>query len=185
MNGRPMPARAARSWVRLTAVTLGVTAVGMVAGAAIAAPDELLPMARAMADTIATRTGPMLVAAFDGTLAFGRNTGAALAARSPRELAMMGAGLLALMLGVAAVLQARRSRRAERPMGRPVPLITPLPSMPRRTPARSATPRQVRALAEQGTSLSDIARRTGLPLDAISMLLSVSDPARQLPPTTA
>ncbi|MES2521504.1 MAG: hypothetical protein V4617_02315 [Gemmatimonadota bacterium] len=61
--------------------------------------------------------------------------------------------------------------------------------MPTRTPARKSTTvampsfsmgrvdrsaRGIAALAEAGTALTDIARRTGLPVDAVSMLLSIS-----------
>lgn len=48
------------------------------------------------------------------------------------------------------------------------------------------TPKAVAALAEAGTTPADIARRTGLPLDAVAMLLSLgSFGARQLQPPTA
>lgn len=48
------------------------------------------------------------------------------------------------------------------------------------------TPKAVAALAEAGNSPADIARRTGLPLDAVAMLLSMgSFGARQLQPPTA
>lgn len=50
----------------------------------------------------------------------------------------------------------------------------------------SRTPKAVVALAEAGTSQADIARRTGLPLDAVAMLLSLgSFGGRQLQPPTA
>lgn len=50
----------------------------------------------------------------------------------------------------------------------------------------SRTPKAVAALAEAGTTPADIARRTGLPHDAVSMLLSLgSFGARQLQPPTA
>lgn len=53
--------------------------------------------------------------------------------------------------------------------------------------ARGArTPKAVAALAEAGKSPADIARRTGLPLDAVAMLISMgSFGARQLQPPTA
>lgn len=65
-----------------------------------------------------------------------------------------------------------------------------LPS--RLTPGRlssgrsSRTPKAVAALAEAGTAPADIARRTGLPLDAVAMLLSMASfGGRQLQPPTA
>jgi hypothetical protein len=48
------------------------------------------------------------------------------------------------------------------------------------------TPRAVLALAEAGTAPADIARRTGMPLDAVVLCLSMSSfGARQLQPPTA
>lgn len=48
------------------------------------------------------------------------------------------------------------------------------------------TPRAVVALAEAGNAPADIARRTGLPLDAVAMCLTLSQfAARQLRPPTA
>jgi hypothetical protein len=50
----------------------------------------------------------------------------------------------------------------------------------------SRTPRAVLALAEAGNAPADIARRTGLSLDAVAMCLSLSSfAARQLRPPTA
>ena len=50
----------------------------------------------------------------------------------------------------------------------------------------SRTPRAVLALAEAGTAPADIARRTGLPLDAVALCLAMSPiGARQLRPPTA
>ncbi len=48
-----------------------------------------------------------------------------------------------------------------------------------------STPRAVQALADAGTELSEIARRTGLSLDAVAMLLSIGSGSRQLRPPTA
>lgn len=47
------------------------------------------------------------------------------------------------------------------------------------------TPKGVQALAAAGTTLTDIARRTRLPVDAVSLLLSISAASRQLQPPTA
>lgn len=51
---------------------------------------------------------------------------------------------------------------------------------------KNRTPKAVAALAEAGTTPADIARRTGLPHDAVAMLLSLGTMnARQLQPPTA
>jgi hypothetical protein len=47
------------------------------------------------------------------------------------------------------------------------------------------TPKHVQALAAAGTTLTEIARRTRLPVDAVSLLLSISAAPRQLQPPTA
>ena len=50
---------------------------------------------------------------------------------------------------------------------------------------RSKTPRAVEALAATGASPQDIAWRTGLPIDAVQLLLAISTAPRQLQPPTA
>jgi hypothetical protein len=47
------------------------------------------------------------------------------------------------------------------------------------------TPRAVEALAQQGAGPTEIAWRTGLPVDAVSLLLAMSTASRQLRPPTA
>ena len=46
------------------------------------------------------------------------------------------------------------------------------------------TPRAVQALAQQGAQPTEIAWRTGLPVDAVSLLLAMSTASRQLQPPT-
>jgi len=66
---------------------------------------------------------------------------------------------------------------------------TSLPAFSRANFARSGridrTPKAVQALAEAGTALTEIARRTGLAVDAVSLLLAMSTASRQVPPPTA
>jgi hypothetical protein len=47
------------------------------------------------------------------------------------------------------------------------------------------TPKAVHALAAAGTTLTEIARRTGLPVDAVTLVLAISAASRQLQPPTA
>ncbi len=59
-------------------------------------------------------------------------------------------------------------------------------AQPLRTDGRpDRTPRAVQALAASGTSPSEISWRTGLPVDAIALLLAISTVPRQLQPPTA
>ena len=50
---------------------------------------------------------------------------------------------------------------------------------------RNQTPRAVEALAASGASTTDIAWKTGLPIDAVQLLLAISTGARQLQPPAA
>lgn len=47
------------------------------------------------------------------------------------------------------------------------------------------TPRAVQALADAGKAPTEIAWRTGLPVDAVALLLAISTASRQLQPPTA
>lgn len=169
-----------RSWKTMTAITVGVTAIGLVAGAGIAAPDQLLPLLKWVGGSVASGAVPWL----ERMAGSGQHLVARLVAdQSPRGLAMLAAGVATLLLaGSALAVTARNSKRS--PAARLTTAAAPLSGVPRRAPGRS-TPKQVCALAEQGSSLADIARRTRLPLDAITLVLAMSDPARQLPPSSA
>jgi len=169
-----------RSWKTIAAVTIGVTTVGLVGGAAIAAPDQMLPLVKLAGGTLATGALPWL----EQTANSLQQLAVALVRdQSPRSLGMMAAGAATLLLGGAALTIMARSRRRA-PVARTAAVNAVFNGAPRR-PAGRSTPKQVRALAEQGSSPADIARRTGLPMDAITLLLAVSNPARQLPPSSA
>lgn len=51
-----------------------------------------------------------------------------------------------------------------------------MPTLTQRNARVSKTPRAVQALAAEGVQLADIARKTGLPVDAVAMLLEISGP---------
>lgn len=177
-------------WGRLSAVTLGVMTVGIVAGAAFAAPSELLPVARAASGVIIEASGPILSSALTWSeqmiAATSRGASSLLAGEiSPRTLAMIVISVLAGVFGLTAVVLSYRSRRVPA-------VIAPTSALSLNVAASGGsrrgirpTPKQVLTLAQQGASLSDIARHTGMPVDAVSVLLAIADPARQLPPTTA
>ncbi len=169
-----------RSWKTITAITLGVTTVGLIAGAAIAAPDQMLPLAKWAGRSLANEGLPWL----ERTAAALRQLALSLTRdQSPRALGTIVAGAATVLLGGAALTMTARTRRRA-PVARTAAVNAVLHGAPRR-PAGRSTPKQVRALAEQGSSPADIARRTGLPMDAITLLLAVSNPARQLPPSAA
>ncbi len=136
-----------------------------------------------------------------------------LGTATPRTLALAASGLLAAALGAAAAVTHWRARTAvskrhpgiDQLVSRgasgndSMPLADRVPSlrMLNRDFGRDAgrdkngragadrTPKQVRALAAQGTTPVDIARHTGLSLDAVVLCLAVSGNTRQVPPSAA
>jgi hypothetical protein len=111
---------------------------------------------------------------------------------APRVWLSMGTGaaLLAAML-VALRLRSRRSGIKSAvapgfliPSSRPASIVV---AASNRLSGRSErTPRAVMALAESGAAPQEIARRTGMPLDAVALCLSMSTMGvRQLQPPTA
>ncbi len=177
-------------WGRLAAITLGVMTFGIVAGAAFAAPGELLPVARAAGGAMLDASGPVLSSlrtASEQVMTTAAQGASSMRSGnvSPRTMAMVVISMLAALFGVAALLLSYRSRR-QSPASAMAPNLSanvaPITSSRR---GNHPTPKQVLTLAQQGASLSDIARRTGMPVDAVSVLLAIADPARQLPPTAA
>lgn len=85
---------------------------------------------------------------------------------------------------IAGLILLRRRRSTSSGAGLALSAVT---AAPRTGASRtSRTPKAVVALAESGASATDIARRTRMPLDAVSMCLSMgSMGARQLQPPTA
>lgn len=96
-------------------------------------------------------------------------------AKIPLELALAAGGVLAAVV----VLTMGVRRLATRDMRRPT-----VPSITLRGDRVSKTPRHVQALAAAGAAPEEIAWKTGLPVDAVSMLLTMSV-ARQVPPPVA
>ncbi len=173
---------------KLVGVASAVMVVGLVGGAVLAAPDQVLPMAQAAGHALAERSGPLLAS---GANLLSASSGSALEAidgASTRTLAMIAVGALAIIFALAAVVTSRRAQRGK-PVSAPgaVAFSSGAPLSPRRASGKNSrpTPSQVHALAAQGKSLADIARGTGLPVDAIALLIAVADPARQLPHSTA
>ena len=211
----PAPAERPTRWGRLALLTLGVTALGLVAGAAFAAPDQVVPLARWGADRLADQAGPMIASASERLGAGARALEAGVSRlpaiagslRTPREIAMAMLGVLAALLAVGALvlnLRARSratsndgatvrsaptgpaaARSAKATRGVPLIALTPPPAGSARRAFTRTTPTEVRTLVERGSSLTDIARRTGMPVDAVRTLLAVADPSGQLPVRTA
>ncbi len=91
---------------------------------------------------------------------------------------------------LALFLPSRDASSPHLPIG--VAALTPARGMARLTPkstarvsGRKRSPSAVEALAASGTSAAEIAWKTGLPLDAVQLLLAISSGPRQLHPPTA
>lgn len=185
---------------KLVGIAAAVMVVGLVGGAVLAAPDQVMPMAQAAMLTVAERSGPMLSSGSGMVSASIVRVIDAIDVASPRTLAMIAVGALTVMFALAALITSRRAGRGNS-VAAPgaVAFSSSTPLSPRRSSgrpngrstgqsnSRSArpTPSQIHALAAQGTSLADIARGTGLPVDAIALMIAVADPARQLPHSAA
>ena len=128
---------------------------------------------------IAMGTGVTMLGLLGGAMlvspAMPRDAVATQLAKIPLELALAAGGVLAAV----AVLTMGVRKMATRDMRRPT-----VPSITLRGDRVSKTPRHVQALAAAGAAPEEIAWKTGLPVDAVSMLLTMSV-ARQVPPPLA
>lgn len=174
-------------------LAIGVTVGGVMAGALVVAP------------VVAKATSPQATTQFDQTIATAMSTSRAMLSVA-RERVMSAAielpapakqyGLPAVaMISIVAALSVLMMRRRTPARSLAPSGFSEIPASgkARLTPHGSSrpvgknqrTPRAVEALAASGASTSDIARRTGLPIDAIQLLLAISTGARQLQPPTA
>ena len=140
----------------VTALVVGVTVGGVAAGAFLVSPRM-----------------KALVAATKGAIT--------------SERLAVGAGVL--LLGFLLTVLTPRITRALRKLrarGRRGSTPRTVVALPEPAVGRSdRTPRAVQALAQQGARPTEIAWRTGLPVDAVSLLLAMSTASRQLQPPTA
>lgn len=127
----------------------------------------------------ALREGLQMAALGIGVTVVGLVTGAFImspsVSREQRMLAVAGlvgtAALALLVYGLGPRLMAFHARRAGRARA-----AGATPSTIRMSGKASRTPRAVQALAAAGAAPIDIARKTGLPVDAVSMLLELAGP---------
>jgi hypothetical protein len=178
----------------LGAVGLGVTVAGIAAGALIVAP-VVATATRIEAPTSVTTEGPSTFAAVRTAAA---SAWSRLDAGTANVLASMPEPVARYALPTVAVASITGallalflpSRDAGRqPTPRTAMLLTPArgaaPLAAGRVSAKKRTPSAVEALAASGASAADIARRTGLPLDAVQLLLTISNGPRQFHPHSA
>ncbi|MBL0173480.1 MAG: hypothetical protein IPP90_22870 [Gemmatimonadaceae bacterium] len=182
----------------LGTLAIGVTAGGVMAGALVVAPvvaratrpDATAQVARLLG-SVSSATMTVARIALEQVLEFKSDVRAAL----PVPVTRYAPPILAIVsiIGALSALFMRRTT----PQRTLVPVTGDAPaasfSLSRLTPRSSArvggkrhrTPRAVEALAATGASTTDIAWRTGLPIDAVQLLLAISSAPRQLQPPTA
>ena len=155
----------------------GVTTGGVLAGALVVAP-VVAQLSRSGANTqvvlAPSIAAPSLQSSVKATLASARAARASLIASLPTQFTRYAPPILALV-SIGGALTAVLTRRDLQPIRAPG----------RIAPNRHRTPRAVEALAATGASTADIAWRTGLPIDAVQLLLAISSAPRQLQPPTA
>ena len=171
----------------IAALAISVTFGGVVAGALVVAP-------------IVSRVTQAAIPHFDvsqarALLADTRARAQAIVVALPEPVSRYAVPVLALVsiAGGLVALFARRSHRPSPPTLEVSDSLLTTRSSARLTPRsssrvhsnRSKTPRAVEALAASGASTTDIAWRTGLPIDAVRLLLALSSVSRQLHPPTA
>ena len=131
--------------LQMAALGVGVTIIGLVAGAFLMSPD--VSREQRMTAFVALGGAAVLVLLFDAM----RRGMSALRKRRGRRASLAGA----------------RHANITRPASAAPPTIT----LRGRT---SKTPKTVQALAAAGAAPTEIAWKTGLPLDAVSMLLEIN-----------
>lgn len=180
--------------VLVAMLAVGVTVGGVVAGALVVAPvvaQATRPDAAARATRLIAGIGTTAVTASRAVVARASEVGSTTIAQLPAPAARFALPGLALVAIVGALSTLFLRRRT------PARSLTPAPALNRNdlrltprasnrtTGKRQQTPRAVEALAATGATTSDIAWKTGLPIDAVQLLLSISTGARQLQPPAA
>lgn len=131
--------------LQMAALGVGVTIIGLVAGAFLMSPD--VSREQRLTAFVALGGAAVLVLLFDAM----RRAMHSFRKRRGRRVALAGA----------------RHKNIARPATAAPPAIT----LRSRT---SKTPKTVQALAAAGAAPTEIAWKTGLPLDAVSMLLEIN-----------
>ena len=154
-----------------------VTAGGVLAGALVVAPV----VARATKHSVSAEQPPTpsnaqaaRVSTFETAIAGALAVRANMLASLPKSVTRFAPPVLVVVsiAGALVAIFARREARPIRPPGRV-------------SANRHRTPQAVEAMAANGASTTDIAWRTGLPIDAVQLLLAISSAPRQLQPPAA
>lgn len=163
----------------LGALAISVTGGGVLAGALVVAP-VVARATRPIATARESETKSSASATSAATSFVRKTVARALAARAnllrdlPTPVTRYAPPVLAVIsiVGALTAVLVRRDPTSVRSPGRVAS-------------NRQRTPRAVEAMAATGASTPDIAWRTGLPIDAVQLLLAISSAPRQLQPPTA
>lgn len=98
-----------------------------------------------------------------------------VSARQRLAVAAMATGVFVAGVTVAAAGQLFRNIRSRR-RRHAIPAVGPTGTTRSRSRRASRTPQAIQSLAASGASKTEIAWKTGLPVDAVSMLLEISRP---------
>lgn len=182
-----------RTLAGYAAMAIGVTVAGVAIGALVVAP-VLAPVLAPVAAPVFTHAvrAPEVHGAAGSTVSAMRLATDFIRAvpnmdRIPNIVWLFVAGMAALLVLALTGWRIRRRSTVAAPSATHLAAMATA-SLPSRVVVdrRGGTPRAVLALAEAGTASADIARRTGLSLDAVALCLAMSPGrARQLRPPTA
>ena len=170
--------------VLVSLLALVVTTAGVVAGALVVAPvvaqADALGAGTALSARLETVTASTAGAARAAWGQVDRLTAEQLATL-PDPVArylLPSIAILSIVGAVLALLLPSRARRVANAR-------TPPTNSTRLAPKKHRTPKAVEALAAAGASTADIAWKTGLPIDAVKLLLAISSGPRHVHPDTA
>lgn len=194
---------ASRSSVVVRTVLVGTLAIGVtigsvMAGAVVVAPlvaratqpDATAQLAQSLANVSATSSS-----VFHSAIARVQTTLQTTVEQLPApvsQYALPGIAAITMVGLLSSVLLRRRSphrslipaQTSFAPSARTMERLTPHANQ-KISGRHQKTPRAVNALAASGASSTDIAWRTGLPIDAVQLLLALANTPRQFQPPTA
>ena len=170
--------------VLVSLLAMVVTTAGVVAGALVVAPvvakADALGAGPALSARLATVTASTAGAARAAWSQVDRMTAEQLATL-PDPVArylLPSIAILSIIGAVAALLLPSRAHGTANTR-------TPPTNSTRLAPKKHRTPKAVEALAASGASTADIAWKTGLPIDAVKLLLAISSGPLQVQPDAA
>lgn len=196
-----------------TGLAIGVTVGGVLAGALVVAPvaakvshpetmarttqavsstaASAYAVAREVASATATKFRAMAESATAGRWSHAVTAVLSNTPESARTMALPLLVVVTLLAAITALVLRRRTPSTARLALAPVSASrgrarsTPKAAGRQMGRADHRTPKTVEALAATGVSATDIAKRIGLPIDAVRLLIAISSESRQVQPPAA